>query len=89
MGFLDKVKRTATDLKGKAADLADEHNDKIDKGIDKAARMANEKTGGKHGDKIRKGATKAKGAVDDLAKGTEDGGGTNPGGTDPGDPPGA
>ena len=69
MGLFDDLKGKASQLKDKAAKAADEHNDKIDKGIDKAARLANEKTGGKHGDKIRKGAAKAKDAVDGLADG--------------------
>jgi hypothetical protein len=45
MGFLDRFKK-------KAADAAEEHEDKIDDAIDKAADFADEKTGGKHTDKI-------------------------------------
>ena len=59
MGFLDK-------LKGKASDAVDEHGDKISDGIDKAAAVADEKTGGKHTDKIDSGAAKAKDALDKL-----------------------
>ena len=59
MGFLDK-------LRGKASDAVDEHGDKIADGIDKAADVADEKTGGKHTDKIDAGADKAKDALDKL-----------------------
>jgi len=59
MGFLDK-------LRGKAKDAVDDHGDKIGDGIDKAATMADDKTGGKHGDKIDSGADKAKDALDNL-----------------------
>ena len=57
MGFLDKLKGTV----GKAVD---DHGDKIAQGIDKAADVADQKTGGKHSDKIDTGADKAKDAFD-------------------------
>lgn len=59
MGFLDK-------LKGKATDAVDKHGDKIAGGIDKAAKMADKKTGGKHTGKIDSGVDKAKDALDKL-----------------------
>ena len=59
MGFLDK-------LKGKATQAVDKHGDKIADGIDKAAGLADKKTGGKHRDKIEKGRTQAKSALDKL-----------------------
>ena len=59
MGFLDK-------LKGKATAAVDQHGDKIAGGIDKAAGLADKKTGGKHRDKIEKGRTQAKSALDKL-----------------------
>lgn len=59
MGFLDK-------LRGKAEDLAEEHGDKIQDGIDKVADIADEKTGGKYSDKIESGAEKAKDVVEDM-----------------------
>ena len=65
MGFLD-------DAKDKAGDLAGEHGDKLDGGIDKAAEFADDKTGGKYGDQIDSGAEKAKDALGGL------GGGDNP-----------
>lgn len=63
MGFLDKLKG----LGKKANDLADQHEDKIVDGIDKAADVVDDKTGGKHTDKIDQGADKAKDAVRKMA----------------------
>ena len=62
MGLLDKLKG----LTGKAADLAVEHQDKIDDAVDKAADIADDKTGGKHTDTIDSAADGVKGAVDKL-----------------------
>ncbi len=59
MGFLDKAKSHLTKA-------VDQHGDKIAKGVDKAARPIDEKTGGKHTDKIAKGRTQAKDALDKL-----------------------
>lgn len=59
MGFLDK-------LRGKASDAVDQHGEKIADGIDKAADVADKKTGGKHADRIDSGAEKAKDALDKL-----------------------
>ncbi|MYW05846.1 antitoxin [Streptomyces sp. SID3343] len=47
-------------LKAKAEGLLGQHGDKADKGIDKAADIADTKTGGKHTDKIRSASDKAK-----------------------------
>jgi hypothetical protein len=66
MGFLDKLKKSTADVTDKARDLAAEHGDKIDDGIDKAADLADDKTGGKHTDKIDKAADTAKGLVDKV-----------------------
>ncbi|MFC4782920.1 antitoxin [Nocardioides sp. MAHUQ-72] len=59
MSFFDKAK----DALG---DAVDKHGDKIAGGIDKAAEMVDDKTGGKHADKIATGAEKAKDALDKL-----------------------
>jgi hypothetical protein len=61
MSFFDKFKK-------KAADVAEDHEETIDDGIDKAADFADDKTGGKHTDKIEMGADKAKDFVEDLAE---------------------
>ncbi len=54
-------------LKDKAAELLDEHSDKIKDGIDKAAGLADDKTGGQHTEKISSVADQAKDVVDKLA----------------------
>jgi hypothetical protein len=59
MSFFDKARAAMTDA-------VDKHGDKIAGGIDKAAGMADQKTGGKHRDKIHGGAAKAKDALDKL-----------------------
>ena len=64
MGMFDKFKK-------KAADMADEHGDKIESGIDKAADFADDKTGGKYSDKIESGTEKAKDFLDDLGEDSE------------------
>ena len=56
MGFMDKVKG-----------LLGQHEEKVDDAIDKAADVADEKTGGEHTDKIETAADKAKDVVEDLA----------------------
>lgn len=61
MSFFDKAK-------DKLSDAVDQHGEKIAQGIDKAAAVADQKTGGKHADKIRGGAAKAKDALDKLDK---------------------
>ena len=57
MGLLDKAKG----LIGKNAD-------KVEDAIDKAADVADDKTGGKYSDKIDAGADKAKEVVQDLGE---------------------
>ncbi|MEU0742289.1 antitoxin [Streptomyces sp. NPDC006134] len=83
MGLLDKAK-------GKVADLAQQHGDRIQHGLDRAAKAVDEKTKGKYSDRIRTGTGKAKGAVDRLAHkdGTAAGtGGGTPDTTPPAGPP--
>ncbi|MEU9204591.1 antitoxin [Streptomyces sp. NPDC048332] len=76
MGFMDNLKAKLSPAKDKVSDLAQQHGDKIDQGLDKAARTVDAKTKGKYSDKIVSGTQKAKGAVDKLAQ--KDGGGTPP-----------
>ncbi|MCW7946222.1 collagen triple helix repeat-containing protein [Streptomyces hygroscopicus] len=54
-------------LKAKASDLAQRHGGKVERGIDKAAKLVDEKTKGKYSDKIHTGTDKAKGAMDRIA----------------------
>ncbi|QEU91410.1 antitoxin [Streptomyces kanamyceticus] len=81
MGFLDQLKAKIAPVKDKVSDLAQQHGDKIDQGLDKAAKVADEKTKGKYSDKIQSGTGKAKEAVDRLAgtdEGKDAGGGATP-----------
>ena len=59
MGFLDRFKKKSTAV-------VDEQGDKIGAGMDKAADLVDDKTGGKFGDKIEMGVDKAKDALDSL-----------------------
>lgn len=68
MGFLDKFKKKAPELRERAADLAARHNDNIDAGIDKAADAANKATKGKYAGKLDAAADKAQEGVDKLAE---------------------
>ncbi|GAA1478166.1 hypothetical protein GCM10009623_26120 [Nocardioides aestuarii] len=68
MSFLDKFKG----LKGKAQDAVDQHGDKISQGIDKAAKLADEKTQGKYSEKIDTAQQKSKEALEKL-DGKQDG----------------
>ncbi|MFS8202333.1 antitoxin [Streptomyces sp. CWNU-52B] len=85
MGLLDNVLARLAPAKEKVSDLAQQHGGKIEQGLDKAARMADEKTKGKYSDKIRTGTGKAKGALDRIAH--KEDGGTDGGGTPPSTPP--
>ncbi|MBW5421163.1 antitoxin [Streptomyces sp. BG9H] len=83
MGFLDQLKAKLAPAKDKVSDLAQQHEDKIDHGLDKAAKMVDRKTKGKYSDKIQMGTGKAKDAVGRLAEhdrgkgaGAKDNGGT-------------
>lgn len=57
MGFLDKIK-----------DLVGGNADKAKDGVDKAADVVDDKTGGQHTDKIDMGADKINEVIDDLPK---------------------
>lgn len=61
MGFLDEMK---TKVEG----LVDEHGDKVNGGIDKAAEFLDGRTGGKHSDKIENVAGKLKDGIHKLDK---------------------
>jgi hypothetical protein len=74
MGFLDK-------FKSKAKDAVDQHGDKISSGIDKAAKVVDDKTKGKYSDKIDSGTAKAKDALDKLDGKNDDLPDDNPGTT--------
>ncbi|MFB7030442.1 MULTISPECIES: antitoxin [unclassified Streptomyces] len=72
MGLMDSLKAKLAPAKEKVADLAHQHGDKIDQGLDKAAKVVDERTKGKYSDKIHSGTGKAKDAIDRM--GHKDGG---------------
>ncbi|WP_376768454.1 antitoxin [Nocardioides pelophilus] len=53
-------------MKSKVTKAVDSSGDKIGDGLDKAADLVDDKTGGKHSDQIDKGADKAKDVLDGL-----------------------
>lgn len=55
-------------LRKKAKGLAEEHGDKAEDAVDKAADFADDKTGGKYSDQIETGAEKVKDVVEGLAE---------------------
>ena len=83
MGFLDSLKAKLAPAKEKVSGLAQQHEGKIDHGLDKAAKMVDRKTKGKYSDKIESGTGKAKDALGRIAH--KDEGGTPP--TTPPAPP--
>ncbi|MEV0323173.1 antitoxin [Streptomyces sp. NPDC050658] len=92
MGFLEKLKDKLAPAKDKVSGLAQQHGDKIDQGLDKAAKVVDAKTKGKYSDKIQTGTGKAKDAAHRLAAASGDGKDTGPGtgagtGTDTGNTP--
>ncbi|MER6619658.1 antitoxin [Streptomyces sp. NPDC000931] len=82
MGLLDNLKARLGPAKDKVSGLAHQHEDRIQHGLDKAARTVDERTKGKYSDRIRTGTGKAKDAVDRLAHkndpGSDAGGTTTP-----------
>lgn len=81
MGLLDSLKAKLAPAKDKVADLAQQHGEKIDHGLDKAAKLVDEKTKGKYSDKIHSGTGKAKNAIDRMSHkddGTPGSGGATP-----------
>ncbi|MFS4093606.1 antitoxin [Streptomyces sp. AF1A] len=67
MGLLDNMKARLAPAKDKVSDLARQHGDKVQHGIDKAAKAVDERTKGKYSDRIQAGTGKAKEAMDRLA----------------------
>ncbi|PWI15051.1 hypothetical protein DI272_13390 [Streptomyces sp. Act143] len=85
MGLLDNLKAKLNPAKDKVSGLAQQHGDKIQHGLDRAAKVVDEKTKGKYSDKIQTGTGKAKDAMDRLAH--KDDGGTGGTTTPPTAPP--
>jgi hypothetical protein len=66
MGFLDKLKGQAAELKTKAVDAVDKNSGKIHSGIDKAGEFVDKKTKGKYSDKIETAKAKAEQGLERL-----------------------
>ncbi|MFC3574995.1 antitoxin [Streptomyces yaanensis] len=66
MGLLDNLKDKIGPAKEKVSELAHQSGDKVERGLDKAAKLVDEKTKGKYHDKIHTGTDKAKGAMERL-----------------------
>lgn len=73
MGLLDSLKAKLAPAKDKVSGLAQQHEAKIDQGLDKAAKMVDEKTKGKYSAKIESGTGKAKDALERIAHRDDDG----------------
>ncbi|MGH3368123.1 MAG: antitoxin [Nocardioidaceae bacterium] len=73
MSMFDKLRKNAKKA-------VDQHGDKISRGMDKAAKSIDDKTGHKHSDKINKGVGKAKEGLEKLDGKNDDdlGGGSRP-----------
>ncbi|GGS92949.1 MULTISPECIES: antitoxin [Streptomyces] len=67
MGLMDNMKAKLGPAKDKVSDLARQHGDKVQHGIDKAAKAVDERTKHKYSDKIQAGTGRAKEAMDRLA----------------------
>ncbi|MET9732677.1 antitoxin [Streptomyces sp. NPDC006458] len=67
MGLLHNLKGKLSPAKDKVSGLAQQHGDKIHHGLDKAAKVVDEKTKGKYSGKIHTGTGKAKEAMNRLA----------------------
>ncbi|MFE5615676.1 antitoxin [Streptomyces sp. NPDC056470] len=78
MGLLDSLKAKLAPAKDKVSDLAQQHEAKIDHGLERAAKVVDEKTKGKYSTKIESGTGKAKDALGRIAH-KDDGGTTGPG----------
>jgi hypothetical protein len=65
MSFMNTLKDKLGMSKGRAEDLAHQHGDKVEQGMDRAGQTLDSRTGGKYGDRIDSGTQKAKDAFND------------------------
>ncbi|MFD7502814.1 antitoxin [Streptomyces sp. NPDC001700] len=75
MGLLDNLKAKAGVMKDRAGSFAQQHEAKIERGLDKAAKTVDTRTKGKYSARIETGTGKAKGALNRLSHRNEDRGG--------------
>ncbi|MEU1084010.1 antitoxin [Streptomyces sp. NPDC005908] len=86
MGLLDNLRAKIGPAKDKVSGLAQQHEGKIQHGLDKAAQTVDKRTKGKYSDRIQSGTGKAKEAVDRFTHKDDRDPGTG-GGTPPAGPP--
>ncbi|GGV27397.1 antitoxin [Streptomyces griseoflavus] len=86
MGLLDNLKAKLGPAKDKVSGLAQQHEDKIQHGLDRAAQTVDKRTKGKYSDRIESSTGKAKGAVDRFTHKNDPGPGGE-GTTPPAGPP--
>ncbi|MHB9858618.1 antitoxin [Streptomyces sp. YIM S03343] len=67
MGLLESLKGKLGPARDKVSGLAQRHGGTVGHGLDRAAKMVDEKTRHKYSDKIHSGTGKAKDAMDRLA----------------------
>jgi hypothetical protein len=76
MGLLDNLKAKLNPAKDRVSGLAQQHGGRITHGLDKAAKVVDEKTKGKYSNKIQTGTGKARNAMDRLAHKDDTGAGS-------------
>lgn len=74
MSVLENLKAKAGVMKDKAAGFTRQHEEKIERGLDKAVKTVDAKTKGKYRDRLETGAGKAKGALGRFSHAPEGGG---------------
>ncbi|MFI0777254.1 antitoxin [Streptomyces sp. NPDC021212] len=72
MGLLDNLKAKAGAMKDRAGNFAQQHEARVERGLDKAAKTVDTKTKGKYSAKIETGTGKAKNAFSRLSHRSED-----------------
>ncbi|MEU6809441.1 antitoxin [Streptomyces sp. NPDC046831] len=79
MGVMHRLKAGLGPARDTVSGFARQHGGQIEHGLDRAARLVDEKTKGKYSGKVRAGTDKAKAAVDRLAHRHGPGTGAAPG----------
>lgn len=83
MGLLDNLKAKLGPARNRVSGLAQQHEERIQHGLDKAAHTVDKRTKGKYSERIQEGSGKAKDAVDRFAHRNAPGPGTQDGTTPP------